>query len=143
MALSDDIEIDRDYATTYLTLHGWSRVRQDELKEIWSSPSDARVILPLQRLDDYQALMATVVARVAQEEARAEDDVLIDLAWPAYDKLIARTKADRSSPAVPIQEALNLNDALRDLIVAAARAAERPARTYAGGWSASVGEYFD
>lgn len=135
--------IDRDHALYYLRLHGWEQTRSDDLKEIWTSASEVRVIVPKQRLDDYGAVMAELVSRVATAEGRVEEDVLVDLSWPGYDKFVARTRADRSSPAVPLQDALGLNGALRDLIVAAARSAESPQASFRGGWSTAVGAYFD
>jgi hypothetical protein len=136
-------DIDRDHALYYLRLHGWEETRSDDLKEIWTSPRDVRVIVPRQRLDDYGAVMARVISRVAADEGRAEEDVFVDLSWPGYDKLVARTRADSTSPAVSLQDALGLNGALRDLIVAAARSAENPQASFRGGWSTSVGAYFD
>ena len=44
---------------------------------------------------------------------------------------------------MPLQDAIALNGALRDLIVAAARSAERPQPAFHGGWSTVVGNYFD
>jgi hypothetical protein len=138
-----DTEIQRDYAIFYLRLHGWTPTRSDDLKEIWASPRDNRVLIPKQRLDDYSAIMAEMIARIASDEGRAEEDILVDLSWPAYDKLVARTRIDSMSTAIPLQDALGLNVALRDLIVAAARSAEHPQSFFRGGWSASVGNYFD
>lgn len=137
------MDIDRDYALFYLRLHGWTETRSDDLKEIWSSPRENRVIIPKVHLDDYGVLMLEAVARIARDEGRVEEDILVDLSWPAYDKFVARTHADSLNPAVSMQDALALHAGLRDLIVAAARSAEHPQASFRGGWSASVGSYFD
>jgi hypothetical protein len=143
MPTSPHLDLDLAYARYYLEHHGWTLRRTDDLKQIWTSEVGTNVILPLTHLADFEALLDDLVRRVAADENRAEDDVLTDLSWPAYDKLVARARADERSPAIPLQEALALNNALRDLIVAAARAADRPQASFRGGWSSAVGSYYD
>lgn len=128
----------------YLQLRGWANTKTDDRKEIWAAPNESgRVLLPVVRFDDYVSLMREALGRISAIENRALEDLVVDLEWPAYDKLVARTRVDRASPAVPLQEALGLNGALRDLVVAAARSAENPQPSHRGGWSNMVGSYLD
>lgn len=135
--------LDLEHVRNYLRLDGWTISKQDDRRSIWTSPDSTRLLLPVERLGDYIELMAEVVQKVSAAAHRSEDDVLIDMSWPGYDKLTARTHADSPSPAIPLQDAINASDALRDLVVAAARAAENPQPSFRGGWSANVGQYFD
>jgi hypothetical protein len=128
----------------YLESHGWTRTKTDERREIWTSVGgDQHVLVPSAPLDDFDQVMMEAVGRIGEEEDRDIEDVLLDLSWPGYDKLITRTYADQSTPAIPLDRALELNDALRDLVVAAARASEDPRPAYSGGWSSTVSEYID
>jgi hypothetical protein len=135
--------LDIAHVRHYLELKGWRVDKADDRREIWVAPTGSKVFLPMQRLEGFQALMAEVVDRVAKTEERDEDDIVVDLSWPGYDKLMARTHVDSPSSAVPLQEAIESSDALRDLVVAAARASESRQPTFRGGWSANVARYFD
>ncbi len=132
-----------NHVRDYLRQMGWRVDKSNEDREIWVADDETRVLLPRRRLDDFVSLAAELVVRVAANARRSEDDVLIELSWPGYDKLTARTHADSASPAVPIQEAIGATDALRDLVVAAARASESRQANFRGGWSSTVGRYFD
>lgn len=140
----DEIDsVEADDVRRYLSSLGWTRTKADELKDIWSSPTEHRVLLPEQRLADYTVLVEEALLRLARAEGRPVEDVLVEIEYPSYDKLVARTRADRQSPAVPLQDALGLHGALRDLVVASARASERPQASFRGGWSNAVGSYVD
>lgn len=135
--------LDAAHVRFYLEHHSWLLTKSDASKEIWTSPRQINVILPRERREDYVSLVAQLSERIAADEARSTADVLIDLGWPGWDKLTARTRIDQVGSAVPIQEAVGLTGALRDLIVAAARSSESRLPSFRGGWSAAVGEYFD
>lgn len=135
--------LDAAHVRFYLEHHSWLLTKSDASKEIWTSPRQLNVIVPRERRGDYVALLAQLSERIAADETRSVADVLIDLGWPGWDKLTARTRIDHVGSAVPIQEAVGLTSALRDLIVAAARSSENKLPSFRGGWSAAVGEYFD
>ena len=131
------------HVANYLEHHGWVAVKADERRQIWRSPTGANALLPLKRLRDFAPLLGQLVTTVAEDRAVSTDDVLTEVSWPGYDKLTARTRANAPSPAVSLDEAIEANDALRDLVVAAARSSANRQRSHRGGWSASVGQYFD
>lgn len=135
--------IDADAVRDYLTVTGWTQAQADDVKEIWAADDGARVLLPQQQLTDYRQLVDEAVIRITRHEGRPADDVLVDLEWPAHDKLVARTRVDRQGSSVPLQDALGLNGALRDLVVASARASEKRQPSFRGGWSTAVGQYVD
>lgn len=127
----------------YLEQRGWRLDKSDDRREIWLASTGTRTLLPRRRLDDFAALLAEVVERVARVEGRDEDDVIVEMSWPGYDKLTARTHANSPSSAVLLQEAIDSTGALRDLVVASARASESRQANFRGGWSANVARYFD
>lgn len=135
--------LDIQHIRSYLSQLGWTVTKSNERREIWTGPDESRVLVPLQHLDDFVPLAHELVAELARFIHRDVDDVAIELAWPGYDKLTARTHVGSPSVAVPIQEAIEAGDALRDLVVAAARASESRQANFRGGWSTNVGQFFD
>jgi hypothetical protein len=135
-------DVDTGAVTTYLRSLGWLAERQDSRRSIWRHESGARVFVPGQRGPDYGQLMEMAVREIALVEHRDRDDIAVDLAWRAFDKLHVR-RASRAT-ALPMAAALDLHEALERLIVAAARAtADRRRPSYSGRLSQRVETIID
>ena len=134
--------LDAEHVRFYLEHHSWLLTKSDDSKEIWTSPWQLNVIVPHERREDYVSLLAELTERIAADEARSVEDVLIDLGWPGWDKLSARTRIDEGGFAAPIRKRSG-STTLAISIVAAARSSENKLPSFRGGWSAAVGEYFD
>jgi hypothetical protein len=136
--------VDTAHLEFFLAHHGWERIRSDDELSVWSKGEGGLPVrIALGRGRDFDSLMEDAIERVADQESKDIDDLLIEVSWPGFDKLSARTRVEEHSSAVPLHEALSLHGALRDLVVAAARASESPQPSYRGGWSNRVGSYFD
>jgi hypothetical protein len=136
-------DLDLDHIRYFLRQNGWVPTKDDSLKQIWTLSRGVHVILPNERLADFDELVANLVAKVASTSDLSEDDVAVAIAWPGYDKLAARSKASSADPTLSVEAGLGVHDALRDLLVASARSAEQARPFHRGGWPSSVSTYLD
>lgn len=131
-----------DALSAYLSAARWQRVVSDNRRTIWlHSPSESRVFVPERLGPDFVDVVELAIRQIARAEQRDEDDILIDLVWHRFDKLHLRREANGS--ALPLADAMDLQEAFRDLILAGARAAEEARPTFRGRRPAAVEEYMD
>lgn len=118
----------------------WEREKGNSRRAIWLHPeAGRRIFIPMQPGPDRAELFAKLIHELASIETRSTADVLIDFAWPEYDRLRLSRKSDDT--VVPIEEAITLHEALSDLIVAGARAADDPRSSFRGRRPHSVEDY--
>jgi hypothetical protein len=117
----------------------WTRQVTDTRRSIWRNRDGVGVFIPKRSGPDRAALLARLIRDLASVEGRSEEDVVIDLAWPSYDRLRLTRKTQEMM--VPIDEAIALHEALNDLIVAGARAAEEPRAAFSGRRPHTVEDY--
>ncbi len=87
MASSEYSTISPGALSAYLERHGWNRVSDDALTAVWRL-ADHDILAPLVKdLADYDAVVATAVARLAGSLNRKPSLVLQDLRAVAYDVL--------------------------------------------------------
>jgi len=85
--------------------------------------------------------MRLAIHEIALAEERDEDDVRIDLTWQRFDKLHLRR--DVRGSALALADAVDLHEALQDLIVASARASTEQRRSFLGRHPAAVENYME
>lgn len=134
--------IELDSLNAYLNAANWDRVVSNDRRTIWEHRRTGnRIFAPEQLGPDFAELMQLAIQQIAVTEHREEDDIVIDLAWRRFDKLHLRREARGS--ALPLADALDLQEALRDLILAGARASQEHRRTFRGRHPTAVEQYMD
>jgi hypothetical protein len=136
-------ELSLQIATQYLTLHNWRLERSDDRRQVWISPEGRTVLLPNVPTPDLGSRLSDAMRVVAAEEERNPADVQIDLEFPSWDRFSIRSRIGSSNPALPVDEAIELQSAVKDLISAAARSSVEPKSFYLGGPPQIVHDYID
>ena len=132
---------------TYLGVQGW--VRQETWKErivVWSKEvedSPVELLVPLREQSDaYAVRISEAVAVLAQMEERSQLDVYYDLVGAGADVIRLRPMSVQNQKNWSLNDSADLLGSMKDLLQAAARAAENPGRpVYHGRLSATVQDY--
>ena len=132
---------------TYLNVQGW--VRQETWKDrivVWSMETEDRLtelLVPLREQSDaYAVRIAEGVAVLAQLEERSQLDVYYDLMGAGADVIRLRPMSGQAQKGWSLSDSADLLGRMKDLLQAAARAAESPGRpVYHGRLSATVQDY--
>jgi hypothetical protein len=127
--------------TSYLNSAGWHAEQSDSRRAIWVHQSGARVFVPQLIASDTLELISIAVHQIATAEQLDEEELTIDLAWSSFDKLHARRETEESS--LRFSSAVDFQNALSDLIMAAASAAAEPKKQFQGRRHHSVDEYIE
>ena len=131
----------------YLDAHGW--VHQETWRNrimLWSITSGEQVselLIPLREQSDaYAVRISEAVALLAEIEDRSQLDVYYDVRGAGADIIRLRPLNGVGQSAWTLTDSVDFLARARDLIVAAARAAERPGLpVYRGGISGQVTDY--
>ena len=133
----------------YLKSHGWS----DDgpwgggratmyLKEHEGCTRD--ILVPVQEaIGDYAESMAEIVAILAEVEERSQLDVFYDLSAAGADVIRMRAVNGAAGKSLSLPQSAGLFPEAYRLLVAAARATEKPRAVYRGRPSADVAKYLD
>ena len=132
---------------TYLSVQGW--VRQQTWKErivVWSREAEDRAVellVPLREQSDaYAVRISEAVAVLAQLEERSQLAVYYDLVGAGADVIRLRPASSQARRDWSLNESADLIARTKDLLQAAARAAENPGRAvHHGRLSAAVQDY--
>ena len=132
---------------TYLSVQGW--VRQETWKDrivVWSLETGdgvAELLVPLREQSDaYAVRLAEAVAALAGLEDRSQLDVYYDLMGAGADVIRLRPMSGQAEKSWSLNDSADLLVRTKDLLQAAARAAENPGRAvYHGRLSAAVQDY--
>ena len=135
------------FLSTYLSIQGW--VRQETWKDrivIWSIESEGRtaeLLVPLREQSDaYAVRMSEAVAALSQLEERSQLEVYYDLLGAGSDIIRLRPMSDQAEQEWSLNDNAELLTKVKNLLQAAARAAEVPGRpVYHGRLSADVRDY--
>lgn len=133
--------------STYLGTQGW--VRQDAWKNrivVWSRNFDevvGELLVPLREQSDaYSVRISEILALLAQLEGRSQLDVYYDLVGAGANVIRLRSLNGEEKADWSLSDSAELLARTRDLMVAAARAAENPGRpVYHGRLSGTVQDY--
>ena len=131
----------------YLSVQGWTR--QETWKDrivIWSNQTDASIVeilVPLREQSDaYAVRTAEAIATLAQIEERSQLDVYYDLLGAGSDVIRFRPMSGEGRAGWSLNDSADFIGRTKDLLQAAARAAESPGRpVYHGRLSADVQDY--
>ena len=133
--------------STYLSVHGWTRegTWKDRIV-VWSKEADASVVeilVPLREQSDaYAVRAAEAIATLAQIEERSQLDLYYDLLGAGADAIRLRPMSGEGRTGWSLYDSADLIRRTKDLLQAAARAAESPGRpVYHGRLSADVQDY--
>lgn len=131
----------------YLEAHGWvhEQTWRDRIL-VWSSTVSERVreiLMPLrEQSDTYGLRIAEVVEVLAVTEDRSQFDVYYDLIGAGADVIRIRPLNGAGQSGWTLSESVEFLTRARDLVTAAARAAERPGQAvYRGRVSSEVTDY--
>ena len=132
---------------TYLSVQGWDR--QETWKDrivVWSrtmEDRDVEVLVPLREQSDaYAVRTAEAIAVLAQIEERSQLNVYYDLVGAGADVIRLRPMLNKSQSNWSLNDSADLIVRTKDLLQAAARAAENPGRAvHYGRLSATVQDY--
>ena len=120
--------------SAYLETQGW--VRQDIWRNrtvVWSHTQNEQVnelLAPLREQSDaYAVRISEVVALLGQLEERSQLDVYYDLMGAGADVIRLRSLNGGGTSGWSLSDSVDLLGRARDLMVAAARSAERPGAT--------------
>jgi hypothetical protein len=133
--------------TAYLDTHGWTRQETWQNRiVVWSSEQDGRaweVLAPLREQSDaYAVRISEILAVLAELEDRSQLDVYYDLIGSGADVIRFRSLNGFTQSDLSLDESVDLLTRARDLMMSAARAAERPGqRVYRGRVSGAVTDY--
>ncbi|MDD9995868.1 MAG: hypothetical protein OXS35_09055 [Dehalococcoidia bacterium] len=133
--------------STYLSIHGWERLETwKERIGVWSLEGETgavEVLIPLrEQSDTYAVRISEVVATLAQVEERSQLDLYYDLMGAGADVIRLRPLSGRFQQNWSLNDSAELLARAKDLLQAAARAAENPGRpVHHGRLSASVQDY--
>ena len=133
--------------SAYLGMQGWTR--QGTWKDrivVWSKETDdsvAELLVSLREQSDaYAVRTAEAIAVLAQTEERSQLDVYYDLLGAGADVIRLRPMSAQDQRDWSINESADLIAHMKDLLQAAARAAENPGRAvHHGRLSATVQDY--
>ena len=133
--------------SAYLETQGW--VRQDIWRNrtvVWSHTQNEQVnelLAPLREQSDaYAVRISEVVALLGQLEERSQLDVYYDLMGAGADVIRLRSLNGGGTSGWSLSDSVDLLGRARDLMVAAARSAERPGQpVYHGRASGVVIDY--
>jgi len=134
-------DLDAEGIILYLRANGWELERRDARRSIWRHSSGARVFVPGSPSSDSRELLRVAFQEIAQAEDRTHEELAIDLAWQQFDKLHLHREA--SAGGLLLADGLDLHIALRDAIVAAARASSEPRSSFSGRRPLAVEAYID
>ena len=131
----------------YLEARGW--VHEQPWRDrilVWSSPRSEEVreiLMPLrEQSDTYGVRIAEAVEALSVMEARSQIEVYYDLIGAGADVIQLRSMNGARQSGWTLGESVEFLTRARDLIAAAARAAERPGQSvYRGRASGEVTEY--
>ena len=131
----------------YLEAHGWvqGETWRDRIV-VWASTADAQVmeiLMPLrEQSDTYGVRIAEAVEFLAVTENRSQIEVYHDLIGAGADVIRLRPLNGAGQSGWTLGESVDFLTRARDLLNAAARAAERPGQSvYRGRASGEVAEY--
>ena len=132
----------------YLESRGW--MRQGDRRgraTVYAREHDGRsweVLVPLRdTVVDYAESMARCLAVVSTVEERSQLSVFGDLSASSADVIGIRSTNGVAHHALSLRLSADLYENTYNLLMSAARAAERPQATYRGRVSVSVREYLD
>ena len=132
---------------TYLETQGW--VRQETWKNrivVWSRKFDemmGELLVPLREQSDaYAVRISETLTLLAELEGRSQLDVYYDLVGAGADVIRLRSLNGGELGAWSLSDSAEMLARTRDLMVAAARAAEKPGRpVYHGRPSGAIQDY--
>ena len=132
---------------TYLGVQGW--VRQETWKDrivVWSKDTGhatLEVLVPLREQSDaYAVRLSEAVATLAQLESRSQLEVYYDMVGAGADVIRLRPISAYERQSWSLSDSADLLGGVKDLLQAAARAAENPGRpVYHGRPSSMVQDY--
>ena len=131
----------------YLESRGWVREQtwRDRIS-VWSYSNDERfweILSPLREQSDvYAVRMAEAVALLAEIEERSQLDVFYDLIGAGADVIRFRSLNGVDQSGWTLGDSVDFLTRARDLVMAAARTAERPGQSiYRGRASGEVTDY--
>lgn len=132
---------------TYLSVQGW--VRQETWKDrivVWSREAEdgnAELLVPLREQSDaYAVRISEAVAALAQLEERSQLELYYDLIGAGADVIRLRPMSSQALGGWSLNDSADLIANAKNLMQAAARAAENPGRpVHYGRLSAAVQDY--
>ena len=131
----------------YLETKGWSR--QELWREsiaVWAKEHEGEteeILVPLQQWSRrYSVRISEAVGSLSEIEERSQLDIYYDLIGAGADVIRLRSLNGSGHEGLSLSDSVNLLNCARDLLRAAARAAERPGLpVYRGGISGEVAGY--
>lgn len=131
----------------YLEVHDWTRDENWRGRiTVWSTMRDERrfqILAPLMELSDtYAVRISEAVSTLADVEGRSQLDIYYELMAAGADVIRLRTLNGREPGRRSLSESVGLLRNAREMVRAAAHAAERPGQpVYRGRPSGAVTEY--
>lgn len=134
---------------SYLTSHGWSDEGAFGKRPatIYAKEHGGRsweVLVPLRdTIADYAESMAASVAVLSDVEDRSQLDVFRDLSSTGADAIHMRSANEMLKDPISLRQSAGMYNDAYNMLVSAARAAEKPQAAYRGNISSDVAEYLD
>ena len=132
-------------AMAYLASRGWRRLDEVRRMARWLQPEDGglEVAVPLEpRFVDFAERVRDLVLGISEAEDRSPESVLRDLLNVQADAVRIQVREGAAlDGSIPLDDAVNLVDGARGVLVAAASSVLEPRPRFSGGRPPLVREY--
>ena len=127
----------------YLESKGWHRDGSWRGAGVWSLDDSGQLLIPDHfQYEDDSELIGEAIQKLATYEARAENDIILDITEPMVDTQFVRTQPGSPSGTIPLPSGLRVTQGFHRLFNTAARTAEAGPRVLYEGRSSSLVESF-
>lgn len=125
-------DLDPSRLSYYALVRGWKLISETARRQLWQVPESERIVfIPKIGGSGDIALTSAAINDIALAEHTSPEELSQALKWTGFDRL--RVSREVEASALPVDDAVSIHSALRNLVLSAARAAETRRKAYSGG----------